>query len=204
MVTCVLNGHGCFDPGKLKDLSELTDKGYPTLLKYSINFDADHPGLTAVLTQKKAENEKLHLHRKCQKRVSRLLSKRKYCDDAEKAPSPRKTRSRGSFVWGEDCFYCGDLCIDDDGRSSSRYSSAVRQASTLEFKDNLLKTCERRHDVWGNEVKLRIVKCSDFPAAKARYHIKCLNRFNVTAMAPKRLESTLNSSFLQGSIDISR
>ena len=76
-------------------------------------------------------------------------------------------------------------------------------ARSLEFRDNILKTCERRDDVWGNEVKLRIVNCSDFPAAEARYHIKCLNRVNVTAMAPKRLESTLNSSFLQGSIDIS-
>ena len=77
-------------------------------------------------------------------------------------------------------------------------------ASSLEFRDNLLKTCERRDDIWGNDVKLRIVNCNDFPAVKARYHARCFNRFNATTMAPKRLESTLNSSFLQGSIDISR
>ena len=150
MVTCILNGYGCFDPGKVKDISELTDKGYPTLLRYSTDFDFDHSGLSAVLVKKRSENEKIHIHRSCQKRISRLLKKRKSCDDGEQQPSPTKTRSRGSFVWKEDCFYCGDLCVDDDGRSSNRYSSTVRMASSLKFWDNLLKTCERRDDIWGN------------------------------------------------------
>ena len=44
----ISDGYGCLDPGKLKDLSELTDKGYPTS-RYSIDFDGDYPGLSALL-----------------------------------------------------------------------------------------------------------------------------------------------------------
>ena len=103
--------------------------------------------------------------------------------------------------WKEDCFYCGDLCVDEyDGRHSTRYSATIRMATSLNFKENLMKVCAERDDVWANEVKLRIVNCHDFRAVKARYHDYCRNRFNATTVQSLKGNSfSLNSTFLEES-----
>ena len=96
-VKCVI----CHDPS-IDKLATVTDTGYAALLEFSRNFDRDYPGLSASLKTRKLNNQTIQLHRNCQKRLYRLNKKRKACGDCVNddnvVPSPKKTRSRFSFV----------------------------------------------------------------------------------------------------------
>ena len=54
----------------------------------------------------------------------------------------------------------------------------VGYVSTLPFKNQVLKVCDRRQDDWGEEVRLRTMACNDLVAAEARYHYNCNKRFS--------------------------
>ena len=149
--SCVI----CFDPGVPgTDLQPVQDRGYTTVLNYLAIFE---PDFSETLIKKKTNNEQIYIHRNCQRRINRQLNKkRKVSDESEHESESKKTRASGSFIWNEECFYCGKACMDDDGRSSTRCSSTagtVRTATSVSFRDNLMQTCETRNDTWACDVK---------------------------------------------------
>ena len=120
-------------------------------------------------------------------------------------PSPKKTRAQGSFTWPEDCFYCG-AAAQQDRKNINRRSSVVRRVQSLAFKQNVLSVCDAADDSWSNEVRLRVINCHDFVAVKARYHLQCHDKFNVSVLNQSSSSSSNsnNQSLLTESLDISK
>ena len=189
------------------DLATITPKGYLSLYEYSVQFNHEKPGLSSLLEARKAENKIVRIHRGCQKRIGRLMSKRKSDNDVKYGymPSPKKTRAQGSFTWPEDCFYCG-AAAQQDRKNINRRSSVVRRVQSLAFKQNVLSVCDAADDSWSNEVRLRVINCHDFVAVKARYHLQCHDKFNVSVLNQSSSSSSNsnNQSLLTESLDISK
>jgi hypothetical protein len=124
-------------------VSKVTGKGLPSLLKYSKDNGLDH--LTTLLSKRKKEGTPIHVHRGCQKKVSRVLGKRKSIEEESKVCKKTK-RSGGSFDWSEDCFYCGKNCVDS-GKYPGRSSAIVYKVQNISMQDIILKACNARDDL---------------------------------------------------------
>ena len=177
----------CGEPEPGGDLKPLTDVGYKTVLEYLSHNN--HHDLADVSNKNPKD---VFLHRRCQKTMNRQLTKRKSTEKVEIPSPPKKTRRSGEdFSWLTDCLYCAQKCDDADGRKSTRYSSSIRLAKSVNFRNNLLKACELRSDQWALEVKSRAINCFDFVHVKARYHISCQNKFNAESL---RVENQLEQA----------
>ena len=66
------------------------------------------------------------------------------------------------------------------------------------YRDSVLERCRERDDVEAREIERRVLSCSDFIAAEARYHESCRNRFNLscqkTMMSPGTRGWPVNSA----------
>ena len=85
------------------------------------------------------------------------------------------------FNWKEDCMLCGESA-EIDPRHPDR--SSVHKVTTLPVRSKLLECCEKRRDLWANEVQTHLLGCFDLVAVEARYHDTCFSRFMLNK-APK-------------------
>ena len=51
------------------------------------------------------------------------------------------------------------------------------EVTTLHFKEQMLVSCQKRHDQRSKEVTLRVSSCNDLVAVEARYHTPCRIKF---------------------------
>ena len=126
----------------------------------------------------------LKIHRSCQKTASNHLRKRKAAIANENtAQKPKKvTRlSVPKFDWKENCFFCTKPC--NDGASDAKHPDRadMSRCEYKEFRDTVLQKCQGMDDVEAREIERRVLSCSDFVAAEARYHERCRDLFNLKA-----------------------
>ena len=151
-------------------------KGISTLIDYSLKLNLNdlHRYLIRQLDTK--PQGKICIHPECQREVSTKLRsfKRKIDsnteDDAAKLQKISLRSFSLTFEWKEHCFLCGKVCIPDPKHPDRQ---EYKRATTLPFKDQMLRNCENRNDIWSSEVKHRLFNCIDLVQVEARYHKSC-------------------------------
>ena len=79
-----------------------------------------------------------------------------------------------TFDWKSNCMFCGGPC-----QKNIRYPdrSNCHEVTTLHFKEQMLLSCQKRHDQISKEVALRVCSCNDLVAVEALYHTPCRIKF---------------------------
>jgi len=96
-------------------------------------------------------------------------------------------RSKSSFDFLTKCLFC---CFDAK-ISNTKRGLNVYPIRTIGFQESVLKVCQTRNDVWGNEVFGRLSCIIDLPAAEARYHQTCNVNFRTSRQVPKQYRTRL-------------
>ena len=125
------------------------------------------------------------LHKKCRQRWINP----KYIEiDSKNRSSQDEMTSRTShslcvFNFKEHCLFCGSVAKSD----RKKRGVDVSQVETIEFKDRVLKICEkvRKNDGWASTVKGRIGHVADLVSQEARYHRTCCANFDSNKNIPK-------------------
>ena len=151
---------------------KITQKGLDTLINHAeLRQDTEKH---YILTKKDLQSEKVFLHKNCRKVFT---DPRKYLPEQSAYSDVVKHQLRSTqldFEWKKQCFFCCEYIVKDS-RNPTR--TAVRSVETLPFRENLLQTCNERHDDWSKEVCIRLNACIDLVAAEALYHKSCHSRF---------------------------
>ena len=176
-------------------------KGLQKLILYSETFDLveliNH--LKWIKCQREENEEQafsVHVHQSCQKKVSNVLRDRQI-DGSSSAKLPKlSTRlSVDTFNWRKHCLFCGKLCLFDEKHPDRNKPT---RGEKKPYRDSVLERCRERDDVEAREIERRVLSCSDFIAAEARYHESCRNRFNLscqkTMMSPGTRGRPVNSA----------
>ena len=131
-----------------------------------------------------------YLHYISKNHIDRYLKKRKSEDNFVDGASSSKKNTRSSsvsFDFQKNCFICASECnVVADKKHPDRWASnkgflcktANRGKGVPTFKQVCLDICNRRGDAFGDEIRIRLEGAgSDLHAADARYHEKCLQKF---------------------------
>ena len=124
------------------------------------------------------------VHKACRRDYCKPDNIAKVLRQQQELPSAHSCKRRSeeqSFDFQSDCLYCGQAIKCDSKRKSSNVSKVL----TIEFKDNLLSKCDKRHDNWAEIVRARVLNVHDLPAADAQYHRECSVNFNTNKQVPK-------------------
>ena len=106
--------------------------------------------------------------------LQHLAVMRKQCKKKKQRLSSLRANSN-SFNWQQQCLFCGKNAEDDPKHP---HKKEIRIASTLPFHNKVVQFCnEKRKDQWGDEVKRRVINCTDFVQIGARYHKSCHTKF---------------------------
>jgi hypothetical protein len=159
----------------------LQKKGLETVLECS-----RQRGNKDLLDYIQTQPEVLNVHISCRKKYTVRCRSLEFDMSSEVACEPaipnKKLRSQtDSFEWQSHCFLCGKS-VAVGPRNSTR--EKVKTASTIAFRNNVLKHCSVRMDDWAVEVQGRLEFCNDLPAVGAVYHSTCCNRFFSMAKHP--------------------
>ena len=163
---CIL----CHESNKA-GLTAVTEKGLVSLKEYSALCS---PELLLHL-EEDDNNNKIYLHRNCQKKVYNILrhGKRKSTNVDEN--EIKKTRlSTPQFDWTLHCLYCGLLCKIDSKHPDRKTNFRVLENDTdsrtkqksVDFRNHLLTVCESRKDKWAEDVQSRVINCLDFVSVR--------------------------------------
>ena len=117
------------------------------------------------------------------KRCSKRLRKRREEKVNENTAKKSKKTTRKSvpdFEWKSNCFFCTQPCGDTEIDPKHPDRADVHR-SDKEFRDVILRKCQQMDDDEARAVERRVLSCSDFVAAEARYHGKCRDLFNIKA-----------------------
>ena len=127
------------------------------------------------------------VHTKCKKRYCNskyiaLDSKKRKYDEVDSEGMPSTRSSTGSaFDIREQCLFCGQgTNIPLDHRPDSK----LTKVSTLGIKDTIIEDCNKRNDLWAEEVLSRIEYVQDLFAADAVYHKQCRINFRIKRQMP--------------------
>ena len=141
-------------------------KGVKTLLQFS--SDKGKIELFDYLSQ---SPKIVNVHEECRRNYTRKQS----VPSSESVPKKSLRSSHESvFDWKTNCLFCG-LLIDF---KRERLGVQVSSVMTIEFRDNVLKTCEMRNDTCAIDVKACLNMCCDLVAAEAIYHRSCRTLFS--------------------------
>lgn len=158
------------------------DKGFNSLRAYS---ERRKDGKFKELTGLNA----LTVHVACRKTYTRAQSveadlKRSEVV-AESTPSTSSLVSLRSkvpeFEFAKKCLFCAQDIPSDylkkENKKPIDKRIPVYNVRTITVKDSILDAAEKRSDVWGQEVKDRIIHTADLVAADAQYHQPCFVSF---------------------------
>ena len=117
-----------------------------------------------------SESDKVVVHVGCRKRFTDL---RNVTTEDEHAPPAKKTRSSmEAFQWKRDCFFCGTIC-------DTKHDNDVKTVETISLRNNvldvLIDVCNEYPE--DDEIKHRVLNCSDLVAKNAIYHGICMANF---------------------------
>ena len=132
----------------------------------------------------------MYCHRNCvstytsKNHIDRHLNqKRKSTVPEEKTSKRTRSSSDKSFLFKQDCLFCGKECLERDKKNPGRWRiyyivRTVNRPNKTAFKDFILKVCDLRRDSWAEEVEFRVKSAiSDLHASDARYHEDCRKSF---------------------------
>lgn len=93
------------------------------------------------------------------------------------------------FDFKNQCLFCGEVADEAaEKKKSEKYRRKIKNVSTLEFKDTVIKKAEERRDDFGELVKSRISLQFDLIAAEAKYHAACFTKFSNKSSSSSPLE----------------
>ena len=95
-----------------------------------------------------------------------------------------ETAEKHYFDW-KACFICG--------KTADRQYSTVIPVRTTPLHDTLIKRCDERNDEWGEEVRSRLITCTDLVAEEAIYHCECMTKFRLTILSSNKLGRPINA-----------
>ena len=121
--------------------------------------------------------------------------RRRFVDDrgGDKAyKPPRKslrlsvdeTAEKHYFDWKACCFICG--------KTADRRYSTVIPVRTIPLHDTLIKRCDERNDLWGEEVQSRLITCTDLVASFTIYHCVCMTKFRLAILSSSKAGCPIN------------
>ena len=176
------------------EMSTVKKKGLPTLVKYFEEFETN---------RELPDQGSVRIHKQCRKNIGNALSalSRKRKSGETNSGGPVKiTRSQlPSFVWNANCLFCGSPC-EKDSKNPGR--AVLREVREETFRETVLQHCNNRDDMWGDEVRHRVLNCHNIVMMKARYHQRCRNSFMLSVDNSPVVN--LNSTFIDKSIDTDR
>lgn len=94
-------------------------------------------------------------------------------DEAQVSCSRELRSNIPTFLFTEQCLFCGRFFTDREKRDKS----GVIQVRTVMFQKSVLKACNSRNDLWSAKVQSRLLLVNDLPAADAIYHQACSVNF---------------------------
>ena len=162
----------------------VTARGLNTLLQFSSG-----KGDTELFDYLSQSSVIVNVHEDCRRNYTR---KRSVASSEPRPPPKKPLRSSHEtvFDWKTNCLFCGVLVDLKRERLGVQYSSVM----TIEFKDNVLKTCEMRNDTCAIDVKARLNMCCDLVAAEAIYHRSCRTLFSSNKPLPIHKSESASSS----------
>ncbi len=125
-----------------------------------------------------------------EKQVPIDSSNRKWSLSPAMTPSPKMIRSKFTFNFEENCFYCGSKICE---RDKTRQTYKISQSETISTRKNILKKCNERNDHWAHVVKGRLESVSDLVAAEAIYHKVCNLHFRTNQDLPSQFKTEHSS-----------
>ncbi|XP_076037047.1 uncharacterized protein LOC143022627 isoform X2 [Oratosquilla oratoria] len=162
-------------------------------------FIVSQKGIDSINRASEQRGEKIiiqsgqRLHKKCRQRwinPKYLEIDRKNRSTHDEMPSCAN-RSLCVFNFKEHCLFC---C---SGAKSDRKERGVdvSHVETIEFKDRVLKVCEKvqNNDGWASTVKGRIGYVADLVSEEAHYHRTCFANFDSNKNIPKAFSSADSS-----------
>ena len=178
-----------FDCGKKDPPQKAGPERIRTIIKSSKQRNDD---LHISLSEQLDANAELQIpcHRTC---VSTYTSKthinrhNKRTSTSSLQSEPPTTKRRRSdidpFDFKKHCLFCGTICCKPNIKNPSRWRK-VSQVITADrcgqktFKDLILEVCDKRQDIWSDEVRVRVHGATtDLHAADAQYHQDCRKQF---------------------------
>ena len=145
----------------------------------------------------------MRLHKQRRKDISNALTaltrKRKFDQMNTGGPAKIIRSQLPSFAWNTNCFFCRSPCEKDAKNPGRAVFGEVRDET---LKETVLQHCNDRDDMWGDEVRLRLLNCHNLVIKGARYHQKCRDSFMLSA--DNNPPANLNSTFIDKSIDMDR
>ena len=118
----------------------------------------------------------LRIHSYCRTLLRNEIRKIKYSSELNEVPPNSSSFSlEQGFGWKQNCFYCGKLCLKDEGHPKKNDSNLVEN---LHLREKLLWICNGNEaDNKRSEVFNQLINCIDIVQIEARYHDKCRIRF---------------------------
>ena len=171
--------------------------GMSTLLKFSKLWKDNN--VESYLTQQISANGQVLIHEACRRDY---VNQRRF-DSFKKDNKVDKVNTRRSidqFDWKRKCFYCGKDAVVQKKHPDR---TAIHLASTLPFREKVMNQCSLKllkgENEWALTVKNRLLNCSDFVQAEARYHHNCHGKFysNENDLNPKSVGRKVNDSSLE-------
>uniref|UniRef100_UPI00358E100F uncharacterized protein n=1 Tax=Myxine glutinosa TaxID=7769 RepID=UPI00358E100F len=183
--TCII----CHLPEQANDKLRVPTTGLQTIITYGELFNCTDLQKHLQNSRDQQANEDsssivVQIHASCQKTISNEIRKKKRsgstCDVGD-VPTSSKVRRRSStptvFNWKDHCLFGGESCVHDSRHPDRSIIFAVCQ--TIEYRGELLERLKCRNDSFAETVRSRLLSCSDLPAAEARYHYACRDKFNI-------------------------
>ena len=176
------------------EMSTVKKKGLPTLIRYFEEFETN---------KELPDQGVVRIHKQCRKDISNACSaltrKRKFDQMNTSAPAKITRSQLPSFAWNINCFFCRSPC-EKDAKNPGR--TVLRKVRDETLKETVLQHCNDRDDMWGDEVRHRLLNCHNLVIKGARYHQKCRDSFML--LADNNPPANLNSTFIDKSIDMDR
>lgn len=191
----------CQDADEISNLRNCTG-GIESLLTYSKTFDFKQ--LSIYLSTKKKAGQSVKIHEECQKNAGNHVRKRKKDPNFNvnflpKVPKMATRKSIDEFDWKKQCLFCGKPCTLDEKHVGRRQVWCV---TFLHYRDTILKMCDaaRQNDEWAEQVRRRVINCTDLVQAEARYHDDCRKNFcrlkdNLSSQAGRPTNSVQKINF---------
>ena len=169
MDICVYCKQGKRDGDSLNHVGARNNKPIATLLKQVSKL-----GLTDLAEKIKTEKEQkkaIYIHLSCRTEIKNRSR------SAQNVAPARTTRSSCiDFSFEEQCFYCGEKCIEDSKNPNrKKYHEVLSVNSGIHH--STLEICKNRMDDHAKTVEMRLLNVVNLVACKARYHMKCRTMF---------------------------
>lgn len=166
----------CGEPLSEKPTVTLTAKGCRGIvdasLKRGVEIDV-RPGETVH-----TECRRVH----CNPNEISSFNRKRAAERSNESDLNRTLRSETpSFSYKDNCLFC----TQPDRYSGKKKDHVLIPVRTLDFDKSVLKHCDERNDIWGENVRGRVMFAQDLHASDACYHQLCSANFRTKKGVPQ-------------------